>query len=330
MIVRPNPTQPGKPTRVPQPPAKPSGRIPDARRDGTVKDIKPPQTRDGRPISQRPLENRNGRVIAPTHNNITIINNNTYITNIHNVQNNWNSGDHRYGWYDWGGHHVCHHYDSWGYHWWGWYIGDYYFWTRYYNDYYWWYDPYWHRWCYMHDGRWWWRDPYHVEVVYVYSDNGYYRYQDSSGGVVMQPDPTPPADVPPPSEDPAPAPAPDTRIFTSQDGTRSVTISADGKLSAFLNDTAETPAFQPVWLGDGVTDVRFKNNQDGSLNEVLTITNDGSFGIFDKDGYAVNAAVAAPPAAGESAFNEGETSSAGSSLQKSAMFGALQTGSVNW
>ena len=330
MIVRPNPTQPGRPNRVPQPPKMERGKIPDARRNGTIRDIRPPQQRDGRPISQRPLENRHGRVIAPQHNHVTIINNNTYITNISNVQGRWDRNDHRYGWYDWNGHHVCHHYDSYGYHWWGWYIGDYYFWTRYYNDYYWWYDPYWHRWCYMHDNRWWWRDPDHVEIVYVYQGDSYYRYQDSTGGVVMQPDPTPPADAPPPSEEPAPAP--DQKTFTSLDGTRTVTVTTDEKLSAFLNDTAETPAFQPVWLGDGVTDVRFKNNADGSLNEILTITNDGSFGIFDKDGYAVNAAVAdvSSPEAAAEAFTPEQTSSVGRGLDKSEMFNSLQSGSLGW
>lgn len=300
MIVNPTPAprppQPGQPTpppaqRVPQkPPERAADKILDPNRNGTFKEVHPPErNRQGQPITQQPLQNANGRVIAPTTNNVTIINNNTYITNINNVQNNWNGRrDYGYQWHHWDGREVCHHYDPYGYHWWGFYVGPVYFWTRYWDDNYWWYDPYWHRWVYLHDSRWWWRDPYNTEVVYVYTDNGYYRYDDApgGGGVVMNPDPTPPVVMPP---DPEPTPvAQQPIVYTSADGTRIVTISADGKKTAYLSDTADPPAFQPVWLGDGVTEVRFKLDEQGALSQILTITDDGGFSVFDRNGYAIN------------------------------------------
>ncbi|MBI3551012.1 MAG: hypothetical protein HY077_00720 [Elusimicrobia bacterium] len=302
----------------------------DPKKNGTVKDVKmPAKNGQGQAITQKPLQNAKGRTIAPKQNNITIINNKTYVTNIKNVQKNWNRNDHGYGWHRWDGHDVCHHYDRYGYHWWGWYIGSVYFWTRYYNDYYWWYDPYWHRWCYCHDGRWWWRDPSRVEYVYVWTDDGYYRYEDSDGGVVMEPDPTPPVDSPP---DPEPAPAPSEKVYTSADGLRVVKISGDGKKTAYLYDTSDPPAFEPVWLGDGVDEVRFKLDDQGVLSQILTILDNGSFGVFDKDGYVIqapgNGGVPAQPLPDPGSGTP--DSSLGQSLSNSAAFRALSSGAVGW
>jgi len=271
------PTQPGHPEqehRMPLPPKPIPGGVIDPNRHGDDHAVQPPtHGGDGRRINAAPLQDQHGRYVPPTQNNVTIINNTTIVNNITNVQNNWNVGDHGYYWHDWDGRRVCHHYDGYGYHWWGFYVGPVYFWTRYSDDRYWWYDPYWHRWVYLHDGRWWWEDDYHV--TYVIIDNNYYRYGNDGGTVVVQPDPTPPV-VTPPAAPSAPAPVQDQTMFYSQDGTRSVQILGDRK-EAYLYDLTiadqNDRAARGRWLGAGVKSAKFvyddKTAADGTQTQVI-------------------------------------------------------------
>ena len=41
-------------------------------------------------------------------------------------------------------------------------------------------------------------------------------------------------------------------------------VSGESKV-AYLYDTASVPAFKPVYLGSGVTDVQFQNDDQGQL-----------------------------------------------------------------
>jgi len=261
---------------MPIPPRRDDGAVLDPRRHGDGRANLPPNRRwDGNPVTQRPWTNPYGRYIPPSRDHVTIINNTTIINNITVVQRGWDSRNHDYGWYYWNGYRLSHRYDTYGYHWWGFYIGDSYFWTRYSNGRHWWYDPYWHRWVYLHDGRWWWQDPVYPTVVYVIIDNNYYRYQDNAGTIVVRPDPTQPVEAPP-AEPSAPAPAPDEDTMYSLDGTRSVKIMGEAH-DAYLYDlTATDPngaAAGGQWLASGVKSAKFvyddKHEADGTTTQVI-------------------------------------------------------------
>ncbi len=206
-------------------------------------------------MPQKPLQNDHGRNIPPGRGNIGQIDRPDVRQNIHGVQDHWNGNDHGYDWHNWNGMNVCHHYDQFGFHWWGFYVGDAFFWTRYFNDGYWWYDPYWHRWVYLNNGQWWWQNP-DTNAIYLYTDNGYYQYDNTDSGVVMTPDPTAPVDAPP---DPTPAPANQTTVY-SQDGTRSIQVTGDNR-DAYLYDlTVADPssdAAQARFIGTQVAGVKF-------------------------------------------------------------------------
>jgi hypothetical protein len=261
---------------MPVPPRPDNGGVLDPRRHGDGHAYTPPNRRwDGSPVTQRPWSNPYGRQIPPGRDHITIINNVTIINNMNGVHRRWDVNDHGYRWYEWNGYRTCHHYDSFGYHWWGFYVGDSYFWTRYYADRYWWYDPYWHRWVYLHDGRWWWQDPLYPTVVYVIIDNNYYRYQDNAGTIVVRPDPTQPVEAPP-AEPSAPAPAPEQETMYSLDGTRSVQILGAAKEAYLYDLTAADPngaASGGRWLASGVKAAKFvyddKHEADGTTTQVV-------------------------------------------------------------
>lgn len=262
----------------------------------------------------RPTHFGNGSVIsqhewngAPRPQHTTIINNTTVINNVTIINNDNRERDHRRYWhdyYDGSSHHqYCHYYDDWGYHWYGWYIGSDYFWSRYYADRWWVYDRYYHRWNYYNNGSWWYQDPYNVTVVYIYVDNSYYRYEESRGGVVTRPDTTPPVEAP---ADPAPAPVKQA-TFYSVDGTRMVQVFGDNE-DAFLYDTAETPAFDPTYLGSNVKDVQYSDTENGEALQILILmekTVDGkpvkSFKTFDADGKGFGAG---PQPGGEPAVKD--------------------------
>lgn len=257
---------------MPVPPRQIPGGVIDPRHHGDDHANRPPDNRDGRALPQQPWRDHNGRYIPPDRNHIGRIDRDDFYRNIHGVQDRWDRNDHGYHWHDWNGIPVCHRYDDFGYHWWGFYVGSSYFWTRYYNDMYWWYDPYWHRWVYLHDNRWWWQD---AGVTYIIVDNNYYRYGDNGGTVVMTPDPTPPVVVPP-AQPNAPAPAPNETMFYSEDGTRSVQILGDRK-EAYLYDLTvadqEDRKARGRWLGAGVKSAKFvyddKTDADGTPTQVL-------------------------------------------------------------
>jgi len=307
---------------MPTPPKQDQRQRIDPARGGDNRAVQPPTQRGGRPVTQKPWQDGNGRAIPPGNNHVTIINNTTIVNNITNVQNHWHGGSNGYDWYDWNGRHVCHHYDTWGYHWWGFYIGDVYFWTRYWNDSYWWYDPYWHRWVYQRGGQWWWQGP---DGVYIWTGGWYYRYGPGSGSVIVVPDPTPPVEVPPGDSTP---PADQTSVY-SADGTRSVQILGDAK-DAYLYDLTVADTSDPRaagrWLARGVQDVKFLNNGDGSVNQlVLTVqdeTGTQSSLTFDRDGNPF--APASVPTA------EAELKTLGTKTQGSAAFSLLKSGAIRW
>ncbi|MDE2490172.1 MAG: hypothetical protein KGM24_04950 [Elusimicrobia bacterium] len=243
----------------------------DPHRQGDGHAVQPPRWRDGRPVDARPWGDRNGRLLPPDRDRIGRIDRDDIRGDIRGVENGWDRGDHGYDWHRWNGMDVCHHYDDWGFHWWGFYVGGSYFWTRWYGDHYWWYDPYWHRWVYLQDGRWWWQD---AGAEYVLIDGRYYRYGDANGTIVMIPDATPPVDVPP-SDPNAPA-SPGRTAFYSEDGTRSVLILGQDR-DAYLYDLTVTDPNDARaagrWLASGVKSVAFEyadgTAADGSATKVL-------------------------------------------------------------
>ena len=251
----------------------------------------PDRDHDGRALPQRPWQDRYGRSLPPDRDHIGRIDRDDWRRDMRGIQDRWDRNDHDYHWYDWGGTRVCHRYDDYGYHWWGFYIGSVYFWTRYYDDMYWWYDPYWHRWTYLRDGRWWWQDG---GVVYVIIDGNYYRYGDDGGTIVVTPDPAPPVEVPPAPSNPVPAP--EQTMFYSEDGTRSVQILGDRK-EAFLYDlTIEDQndrAARGRRLGAGVKSAAFvyddKTDADGNAYKAvrqiaLTFDEAGKTAVADLNG----------------------------------------------
>ena len=255
-----NPGQPGKPGdhRMPTPkPVEPGSRI-DPRHNGDGHAVHPPERdHNGRPIDARPNRDQHGRDIPPGRDHIGRIDRDDFRHNIHHEQDHWNDRDHDYHWHEWDGWRVCHHYDEFGFHWWGFYVGSTYFWTRYHDDRYWWYDPYWHRWDYMNDGQWWYQDDF--GNLYVYNNGFYYRYGSSDSGVIMTPDPTPPVEVPPTDPDqPAPtAPVNQSSVY-SLDGTRSIQITGDNR-DAYLYDLTvadpQSDAAQGRYIGTQVAGV---------------------------------------------------------------------------
>jgi hypothetical protein len=175
-----------------------------------------------------------------------------------------------YYWHDEGGYRYCHYYDPYGYHWYGWYIGDSCLWVRFYGDRWWNYDRDYDRWMYWNDGRWWWQDP--GGVVYLYNDGEYI--------------PTQPVNPPAASFSDAPPSAGGT--FDSPDGSRRVKLVTDGSGDAFLYDTTDPPAFSPVYLGGQVQGVRFSDTSQGQPLEIQLTKTDGSTSIVDQFGHGIN------------------------------------------
>ena len=328
------------------PPPKPvnGGKLIDPKRHGTGRDITHPRTVNGVPIHQKPLVNRHNREIAPGHDHIKVINNHETVNHIRGVHNRWNRNDHEYHHERWGGHDMWHHYDHRGFHWWGFYLGEIYFWTRYYNDLYWWWDPYYHRWCHMRNGRWWWQGP--DRVVYIYDNGSYSRYEETNGGVVVTPDPTPPVEAPPvdPNPEPEPAPEPKQATFYSGDGTRSILVKgANGE--AWLYDQSN-PESEPKFLESGVnldsTETKVEFTQTDPFLIILHVEKakeDGTVDkypvVFDQDGNIFNPKPPeeakpqpVPPVDGDDKSGDDDQSSLRQNLTKSSVFGVLSTGGV--
>jgi hypothetical protein len=319
-VIHPQPGQPGHGQVVPKPKPINNG-IDEHHAPGQIQH--PAVGPDNKPISQRPLENGNHRVIPPGNSRLEPMMNRGIEDQIRRENQGWNANDRGYYWRDWGGYRMCHHFDG-RFNWWGFYLADVYFWSVYYNDNYWWYDPYWHRWCYMHNGSWWWQTP--DGVIYIYRDGLYYEYNDTVGGVVLNPDTTPP--VEPPPADPTPAPTPDQqgKTFYSADGSRMVQVVGDDK-QAYLYDTADPPAFDSKYLDSGVTEVRFKSDEDGTLASIMTLRDDGGFSLFDQDG---NPLATVPTTAPVSDDGQGDQGTTTSSVGKGLDLSALKTGNINW
>ena len=297
VVVHPRPGQGGHVELPRRPePIRDHGRIMDPHRDHHEIEH-PGRFGDGRPVTQRPQTH------GPDHNQSRVFDNDRFRGERERHEREEHERG-RYYWHEHDGNRYCHHYDQWGYHWYGWYMGDVYFWTRYWNDMYWYYDPYYGRWVYMRNGRWWYQDPARVEIVYIYTPetNTYYQYDNApGGGAVLTPDPTVPTTTPPPAEPTQPGqPAPEApaKIYYSGDGRRSVQVFGASN-DAFLYDTAETPAFNPVFLASGVTEARFSQSAADQPLQVLLLTetknDDGttakSFLMFDENG---NSTMAAP------------------------------------
>jgi hypothetical protein len=89
----------------------------------------------------------------------------------------------RYYWhYDPQGFIYNHYYDSNGYHWYGFYIGDRYFFTRRYQDHWWWYDPAAGRWVFWNDGQWYAQDP-NSSILYVNNGGNYLATDGTSANL---------------------------------------------------------------------------------------------------------------------------------------------------
>jgi hypothetical protein len=187
----------------------------------------------------------------------------------------------RYYWHHDDGFDYCHYQDRYGYHWYGWYLGDRCFWTRYYSGRWWWYDTDFDRWSFYNDGFWWWQDPYHVGDLYCYNEGAYIPVNSLEDQIVV----TQPSTVA-------------VTQFASPDGTRMVKL-VDVSEDAFLYDTAVPPSFNPIYLASGVQRVEFSNTNNGRPLEIVLKLNDGSFDLFDGQGQPYNPGAAEGPVSGD-------------------------------
>jgi len=157
-------------------------------------------------------------------------------------------------------------------------------------------------------------------VIMVLNEDGSVNSYDSSGKLIDS-QPAPQADSGP-------------KAYNSTDGTRQVLVSGDNK-DAYLYDTTDSPTFDPVYLGSGVTDVLFQADDQGKILFIMTLSSDGGFTLFDQNGNPQNVVPApAPvdpvPAPADGQGDGGNTTSAiGKSLQNSAIFKALKSG-LSW
>ena len=268
------------------------------------------------------------------------INNTTVINNVRNHVINENTRGGRW-WHENDGVRYYHYVDHAGLHWFGFYIGATYFYTRWYMDHFWWQDPYWHRWCYWREGHWWYVDG---DVTYIFENDNYYRYEDTTGGVVITP--APPDDAPTPDDGEAgPPPVEQTdQFFYSEDGYRTVQIhlgqaflydrtqqNADGGDLLIAELTTDTP-------DTAAKDVKFSKQQGDQL-QILVIYDDGTFARFDAWGRRLDAAdtqtqpevvpVPVPPA-GDGADRPDEDAPLRKSLHESENFKALQGLGAGW
>jgi hypothetical protein len=302
----------------------------DPAHNGDGRAVTAPNQRDGKPVTEKPFVDKNGRSIPPDHTQIGRIGQDDFRNNIRGIEGNWDRNDHGYHWSNWGGWNVCHYYDTFGFHWWGFYNGGFYFWTRYFNDNYWWWDPYWHRWVYLNNGQWWWQGP---DGVYLYTGGWYYNYGPGDGGVILTPDPSTPVDVPPGGDTP---PANQTAVY-SDDGTRSIQIIGDTHDAYLYNLTitdSSDPAAQGVYLASQVTAAAFVNDASGAVSQVvLTVTDDAgnpTTETFDANGNAVSSANAAFTVNAAKAPTAAQTQTLLEKVSGSQAFKVLQSGNFGW
>jgi len=268
------------------------------------------------------------------------INNTTVINNIRAHHANENIRGQRW-WHEHNGNRYYHYYDHSGIHWYGFYIGTVYFYTRWYMDRFWWQDPYWHRWCYWHNGHWWYVDG---SVTYIYENDNYYRYEDSTGGVILTPAPPEEAPTPDPGETAPPPPVEETdKFFYSEDGYRSVQIHLG---HAYLYDrTQQNAEGGDLLLAELATDtpdvaakdVKFSREQ-GEKLQVLVIYDDGTFARFDAWGARLDGEtqptdvvpVPVPPPAGEDLPEDRPDAPLRKGIRESGSFRVLEGLKVGW
>jgi hypothetical protein len=179
----------------------------------------------------------------------------------------------RYYWHNDKNFNYCHYIDNSGYHWYGWYAGDRCFWTRNFNNRWWMYDSDFDRWCFWNNGFWWWQDPYHLGDLYLYNETDYIPCNSAQDSIAV----TVPEDV-------------SSNSFISADKTRTVKLVSDTQ-DAFLYDTSEQPAFNPVYLASGVKEVIYSDTSNGKPLEIILKLNDGTFDMFDGLGNPYNSQV---------------------------------------
>lgn len=171
-----------------------------------------------------------------------------------------------YYWHKDNSFNYCHYRDNEGYNWYGWYVGDQFFWNRYYSGRWWWYDSDYDRWCFWNEGYWWWQDPYHVGDLYCYNDDSYIPCNSANDQEVV----TAPADQ-------------DYQVYNAPDNSCEVKVMNDTQ-DAFLYDTDDPNAMQPVYLASGVESVSFSDPSSGRPLQVVLKLNDGTFDMFDDEG----------------------------------------------
>ncbi len=213
-------------------------------------------------------------LVSPRHFNDAVVRDHMGLVNSPAVLgriNQFNTSEIRvnhYYWHQQDGFNYCHYLYPYGYHWYGWYMGDNCFWTRYYSDRWWWYDNDFGRWCFWNEGNWWWQDPNHVGDLYCYNNDSYVPCNSAEDQIVVtSPD------------------TPNEKSYASPDGARTVKVVSDTQ-DAFLYDTDGSPDFNPIYLATGVVDVQFSSTQSGRPLEILLKLSDGSFDVYDGDGNA--------------------------------------------
>jgi hypothetical protein len=200
-------------------------------------------------------------------NQMAVISSSEWIDKVRSLNRSENSTDQHY-WHKENGFDYCHYKDHYGYHWYGWYIGNQYFWNRYYRGRWWWYDSDSNRWCFWNNNFWWWQDPHHIGDLYCYNDYVYIPCNSAEDEIVVTvPD------------------NPSQTVYTSPDGSRAVKIDKETE-DAFLFDVSNKADFGPVYLASGVTSVQFSDPRNGKPMEIMLKLNDGSFDMFDGQGNA--------------------------------------------
>jgi hypothetical protein len=122
---------------------------------------------------------------------------------------------------------------------------------------------------------------------------------------------------------------PQAEVVFSPDRTRKVEVSGSDQ-EAYLYDTSDAPAFDPVYLGAQVTGVQFQSDADGNL-VVVVQSQDGSINSYDSYGNNIgtqqlDSTLSLSAKGGDKA----SIPSAGKSLQKSPMFDSLNAGNISW
>lgn len=220
--------------------------------------------------------NQRASTLPPQHQNI--IKNKSLVEKIQQ-QKQTETNQNQFYWHSHQNMKYAHYRDSFNNDWYGFYQGPSFYWTRHHAGRWWWYDTRFARWVFWSQGFWWWPSP--IGYLYVYTDNNYYPYQDTEGGVtVMQPEiQQPPAEIP--TEEVH-------NSFQSPDGRRLVQIAGSNNEAFLYDTTGDQPAFLK-FLGSGVSNVQYSNKTTGNPLQILVNFNDGSYALFDADGNSLQA-----------------------------------------